>query len=98
LRELSNLGSACIDGTNPAQDAVAFALATVFALHSGVNDERAIDGNDAYQLMAMASEYFEEAINFIESGREANDESLRIVSDLARVTPSRLDNRWPEFV
>lgn len=94
LEELSKLASACVDGTSAAQDAVAFTFSTVLRLHSADRDEMPITGDDSYHLMAMAGECFADAVAFIESGNNA-ETALRIVAELARLTPDRFYNRWP---
>ena len=44
--------------------------------------------------MTMGGECFEEAIMFIEKDGDKN-KAVRIVAELARLTPDRLYNRWP---
>src|SRR5712691_5745669 len=94
LQELSNLASACVNGTSTQQDSVAFTLSTVLEQHAEDMDDRPVTGNDAYRLLAAGGEHFSEAVKFIEDGGNADD-STRIIAALARLTPDRLNGRWP---
>jgi hypothetical protein len=94
LKKLSNLASASINGKSAAQDAVAFALSQILALHSEDLDERPVTGDDAYRLMASGGEHLSEAVEFIEQGGSSED-AARIIAALARLTPDRLSGRWP---
>jgi hypothetical protein len=94
LCELSRLASSCVSGASNSQDAVAFALSEVFALHSEDREDRPVTGNDNYLLMGSGSDVFSEAVSFIESGGNADD-ATRIIAALARLTPDRLYGRWP---
>jgi hypothetical protein len=94
LRKLSDLASASIIGASAAQDSVAFALSEIFSLHSEDMDERPVTSDDAYRLTASGEELFSEAVKFIEmSGSE--EDAIRLVAGLARLTPDRLYGRWP---
>jgi hypothetical protein len=94
LRKLSDLASASINGRSTAQDAVAFALSQLLALHSEDLDERPVTGDDAYRLMASGGEHLSEAIDFIEQGG-SSENAAQIIAALARLTPDRLSGRWP---
>jgi hypothetical protein len=89
LRELSQLAENCVAGNDPARDAVAFTLSTILGLHADDRDERAVTGDDTYILMSAGADCFTAAINFIGSGGAAED-ALKIISELAQVTPKRL--------
>lgn len=94
LQKLSDFASASIIGTSAAQDAVAFALSEIFSLHSEDMTGRPVTGDDAYRLMASGGELFSEAVALIENGGSEQD-AIKIVAGLARLTPDRLYNRWP---
>lgn len=94
LAKLGRLASACIIGTSNEQDAVAFALSIVFEQHANDKDERAVTGDDAYQLLASGEEVLSEAVMLVEKGGTEKDPT-RIVAALARLIPDRLYQRWP---
>jgi hypothetical protein len=94
LKKLSDLASASINGKSVAQDAVAFALSQILALHSDDMDDRAVTGDDAYRLMASGGEHLSDAVEFIHQGG-SSEEAMQIIADLAYLTPDRLYGRWP---
>jgi hypothetical protein len=94
LEKLANLASACIDGSNPARDAVAFSLSAIFALHADDRVDRPVTVDDTYQLVAAGLDDLSKAIEFIETGNDPGD-AVNIIASLARLTPARLNNRWP---
>lgn len=94
LGKLADLASACVDGSNPARDAVAFSLSIIFALHADDRDDRPVTIDDAYQLVAVGLDDLSKAVEFVETGNNPND-AVDIIASLARLTPARLSNRWP---
>src|ERR1700684_1337691 len=94
LRELSALASIAIDGTSPAQDAVAFALSTIFEQHADDREDRVVTGDDNYLLVASGVEVLSEAVSFVEKGGSEQN-AIRLVAALARLTPDRLYHRLP---
>jgi hypothetical protein len=94
LDKLSRLSSSCIIGGSAAQDAVAFALATIFKSHSEDRADRLVTGDDTYLLMASGADELDAAIQFIEHGGSPEG-AIRLVAALARLTPDRLNGRWP---
>src|SRR6267143_209801 len=94
LRELSQLASACVNGTSDAQDTVAYVLSDVFWLHAVDRDERPVPATESYELLALGDDRFSEAINFIEIGGNSDD-ATRIAAALARLTPDRLHEQGP---
>ncbi len=64
------------------------------ALHAEDRDERPVTGADAYQLLASGGEHLSEAVKFIEKGGNSKD-ATRIIAALARLTPDRINGRWP---
>src|SRR6266853_5144328 len=66
LQELSNLASACIIGTTPAQDAVAFALSELFRQHAEDREDRIVTGDDTYLLVAVGDDALTKAVTFVE--------------------------------
>ena len=94
LKKLSDLASASISNKSEAQDAVAFALSQILALHSEDLEVRQVTGDDAYRLMASGEEHLSEAVSFIEHGGKS-ESATRIIAALARLTPDRLYGRWP---
>jgi hypothetical protein len=94
LRELGDLASICVSGQTAAQDTVAFALSETFREHAEDKDERIVTGGDNYLLVASGGEHLSEAVKFIEKGGSPDD-AVRIVANLARLTPDRLYGRWP---
>lgn len=89
LRHLSELANDCISGTNKPQDAVAFVLSTIFALHAEDRDERVVTGDDTYLLMGSGGEYLADAISFLDRGGTA-DEAVSIITNLIQITPHLL--------
>jgi hypothetical protein len=89
LRELSALAESCVAGGDPAGAAVAFTLCTIFGLHADDRDDRAVTGDDTYVLMSAGSDWFSAAIEFIEKGG-SESVALKIISELALLTPKRL--------
>lgn len=94
LQELSDLASACVNGTTNAQDAVAFALSEIFRLHAEDRQERTVTTDDTYHLLASGDEHLSDAVSFIEKGG-SSDDATRIIAALARLLPDRLYGRWP---
>jgi hypothetical protein len=95
LQKLADLASACVDGSNPAHDAVAFSLSVIFALHAEDRADRRVTATDTYQLIAAGHDDLSQAIEFIESGGNNPSDAVIIIASLARITPERLNNRWP---
>jgi hypothetical protein len=89
LRELSELAECCVEDGNFARSAVAFTLCTIFGLHAGDRDDRAVTGDDTYTMMTAASDWFAAAVSFIEVGGSDFD-ALKIIAELALLTPKRL--------
>ena len=89
LRELGHLAEACIDGESSAQDAVAFALATIFLSHADDRDDRPVNGDDTYRLVSMADNTFTDAVYFVVKGG-SNEDAIKIVAALAHLTPKIL--------
>ncbi|SRR6266849_6096997 len=94
LQRLSDLASACVDGTTNTQDAVAFVLSEIFRQHAEDRDERPVTTDDTYHLLASGEEHLSEAVNLIEKGGNSED-ATRIIAALARLIPKRLHGRWP---
>jgi hypothetical protein len=94
LHELSELASSCVSGQTAAQDTVAFALSETLREHAEDKTERVVTGGDNYQLVASGGEHLSEAVEFIEKGGSPDD-AVKIVAALARLTPDRLNGRWP---
>lgn len=84
LQQLSDLASACVNGTSDAQDAVAFALFEVFQRHAEDRDERPVTTDDTYHLLASGEECLTEAIKFVETGGNSED-AIHIIAALARL-------------
>ena len=84
LERLSDLASACITGTTAAQDAVAFALSTIFGQHAEDRDDRPVIGDDTYLLLASGYDCLSDAIKFVDEGGGADD-PIRIIAALARL-------------
>jgi hypothetical protein len=93
LQELSDLASACVVGATAAQDAVAFALATIFQQHAEDRTDRTVTGDDNYLLMASGGDdILVQAVKFVEDGGGAG-EAVTIIAALARITPETLYGR-----
>jgi hypothetical protein len=89
LWKLSALANDCISGIDHSQDAVAFVLSTLFALHAEDREERVVTGDDTYLLMGSGDEYLNNAILFIEHGGTAED-AVRIITALIPIMPDTL--------
>jgi hypothetical protein len=89
LWKLSALANECISRLNESEDAVAFVLSTVFALHAENREERIVTGDDTYLLIGSGEEHLNNAIHFIEHGGTA-DEAIRIITALIPLTPDLL--------
>jgi hypothetical protein len=89
LRELSQLAECCVADGDLARNAVAFTLCTIFGPHADDRDDRAVTGDDTYVMMTAGSDWFTAAVNFIEVGGSDSD-ALKIISELALLTPKRL--------
>lgn len=89
------MASACITGRLAAQDAVAFALATIFEKHAEDRDDRPVTGDDTYLLMSIGFDDLKAAIDFIRCGVNA-DGAVTIIANLAKLTPDRLYGRTRE--
>ena len=98
LNRLGALASGCIIGKSASQDAVAFAISTIFLQYAEEWDgSYPITGDDTYRLMALGGECLREAIKFVDAGGHP-DTAVEIISSLARITPDRLYERWPPNV
>jgi hypothetical protein len=86
---LVNWLNACIAERDAARSAVAFTLCTIFGLHADDRDDRAVTGDDTYVLMSAGADCFAAAVKFIEAGGP-DTEALKIISELALLTPKRL--------
>lgn len=89
LWKLSTLANDCISGIDHSQDAVAFVLSTLLALHAEDREERVVTGDDTYLLIGSGDEYLNDAILFIEHGGTADD-AVRIIAALIPITPDTL--------
>jgi hypothetical protein len=89
LWKLSGFANECISGVNPSQDAVAFALSIIFALHAEERDERIVTGDDTYLLFGSGEEHLNDAISFIERP-STTDEAIRLITALIPLTPNVL--------
>src|ERR1700726_1941736 len=92
LAQLGNMRFSCIDGRTTAQDAVAFALATIFEKHAEDRDDRPVTGDDTYLFMSSGYDELVLSVKFIEHGGSPQ-EALRLIAALARLTPDRLYGR-----
>src|ERR1700691_3239468 len=86
LNKLSPLASTCVNGTSASQDAVAFALSTIFNLHAEDRYQRPVTGDDTYNMLAAGEEHLSNAVQFVENGG-SSDLAVRIIAALARMTP-----------
>lgn len=94
LNDLNSMAAACVDGTSDTQDAVAFALSIIFALHADDRMDRMVTTDDTYNFLASGMEHISDAIKFIETDGNA-EEAARLVAALARLTPGRMAGQWP---
>lgn len=92
LKELSTLAGNCVGDYDGRRGAVAFALETLFSLHSEDRSERRVTGDDNYLLAANGLETLQAAIAVVaQDGQDST--AIKIIYDLARLTPDRLYGR-----
>lgn len=89
LWKLSALANDCIAGESHSQDAVAFVLSTIFALHAEDREERVLAGDDTYLMIGSGEDRLTDAISFVERGG-TSDEAIHIITDLIQITPDVL--------